>query len=91
MSARRKNLPQEVGFRPTPDFEGAKCTTVGAPEDWFPDPHIGMRQAEMLCRYCDFIPECRAFAINNNITEGVWGGLTPRGRRSARGEEIADD
>jgi|TARA_R110002012_G_scaffold46515_4_gene122871 WhiB family redox-sensing transcriptional regulator len=39
------------------------------------------KQAKSYCFECVVRPECLTFAIYNNMTEGVWGGLTPLQRK----------
>lgn len=31
----------------------------------------------MYCARCDVMPECLKYALDNNITQGLWGGMTP--------------
>jgi len=38
-------------------------------------------KAKSYCFECEVRPECLTFAIYNNMTEGVWGGLTPKQRK----------
>ena len=42
--------------------------------------------AKMICAGCPVRNECAEFAIATHQTDGLWGGLSPRQRRRARGE-----
>jgi WhiB family transcriptional regulator, redox-sensing transcriptional regulator len=45
----------------------------------------GIAQARPVIRVCERCPvkdECLSYALNNEITFGVWGGLTERQRRA---------
>lgn len=47
------------------------------PETFFPDDHVNGSWAEAAISICDGCPikdECLAYAIDNGITYGVWGG-----------------
>lgn len=37
-----------------------------------------------ICATCPVRTRCLQFAINHNITSGIWGGLSPLERRDAR-------
>ncbi|MEU6996890.1 WhiB family transcriptional regulator [Nonomuraea sp. NPDC046570] len=41
-------------------------------------------QAKAVCAGCQVLTECRAFAVRNGESEGIWGGLTPLERRRLR-------
>jgi WhiB family redox-sensing transcriptional regulator len=47
-------------------------------------PRVGesSHRALTLCRECAVVSDCLNFAIENRITEGIWGGMleTPRAR-----------
>jgi WhiB family redox-sensing transcriptional regulator len=64
----------------------AKCRGSDTPDDWFPaelnnthDTHA--QRARRLCRGCPVVQDCLAYALSNNIQDGVWGGTAMRGRR----------
>lgn len=50
------------------------------PEMFFPEPGVGMLDqiatAKEVCSTCPVRMECLAYAIDNRIEYGVWGGLT---------------
>ncbi|HVJ97560.1 MAG TPA: WhiB family transcriptional regulator, partial [Acidimicrobiia bacterium] len=54
--------------------------------DWFPErgQNKALERAKWLCTGCLVRGECLQFAVENNITEGVWGGLSPSDRRTCR-------
>lgn len=61
----------------------ALCRQVD-PELFFPEgdhPVIAARQAKAVCRQCPVQLECLEYALTNNETFGVWGGMTARERR----------
>jgi WhiB family redox-sensing transcriptional regulator len=39
------------------------------------------KKAIEVCSFCEVRPECREYAIENGIFDGVWGGMTPRERQ----------
>lgn len=65
--------------------DAAACATV-QDVDFFPDPAdlAAISAAKALCATCPVAGECLTWAIETNQTEGVWGGHTPRERRSLR-------
>jgi WhiB family redox-sensing transcriptional regulator len=51
------------------------------PELFFPPKGAKPVAAMTLCSGCRNIDRCLAFAVDNNITDGVWGGTTRTERR----------
>lgn len=50
---------------------------------WFPEtfgPNNGV-PAKAICAGCEVRDECLEYAIKNNETDGIWGGLNPRERQ----------
>ena len=48
----------------------------------------GLRQieeAKRICRVCPAHVQCLAWALDNGVADGVWGGTTPEERRVIRG------
>jgi WhiB family redox-sensing transcriptional regulator len=43
-----------------------------------------VKLAQSICASCSVKKECLEFAVDNNMTEGIWGGLTGRQMRSYR-------
>jgi Transcription factor WhiB len=66
------------------------------PPDWFPErgatgwPGSPSDVACAICRRCLVRFECLDYAIRNEITEGVWGGLFGRELRKAQGPRNED-
>lgn len=69
-------------------WEGASCTQVGDHDIFFPDKGGSAADAKRVCRGCplEIRTECLAFALEQHIPEGVFGGLAPRERRKLRRE-----
>jgi len=61
--------------------EEALCPSVD-PHLFFPETTEEAKTAKTLCRGCDVIEECLAYALKNNEQHGVWGGTTPNERKA---------
>lgn len=61
-------------------MDGALCAQVDM-ELFFPPKGGSVRPAIAICKACDVIDECLAFAVEREERFGVWGGLTERARR----------
>jgi WhiB family redox-sensing transcriptional regulator len=46
----------------------------------------GTERAKNLCAGCEHRDVCLAFAVDNQIDHGVWGGVGPRTRRQMRSD-----
>jgi WhiB family transcriptional regulator, redox-sensing transcriptional regulator len=42
---------------------------------FFPDSYSGVKKAKEICTKCPVSEQCLQYAITNDITYGVWGGL----------------
>lgn len=68
-------------------FPNARCDQRNGvdPEMWFlipgPNYQAELTDAMELCTHCDERHKCLMYAIDNNIHEGIWGGLLPNQRR----------
>jgi len=52
---------------------------------WFLDNQTGSyRQVRAICNTCPVQPDCLAYALENRISHGMWGGLNPIQRRQLR-------
>lgn len=51
---------------------------------FFPEHGGGVRQARRVCTHCVVRADCLAFALDNHIEHGVWGGLSERARLRLR-------
>ena len=64
-----------------PSFPEAKCAEVDDLDFFFPDTGVELRKRlprlQELCGSCIHKTACLSFAINNNETDGFWGGMTP--------------
>jgi WhiB family redox-sensing transcriptional regulator len=68
--------------------EDAACRDAD-PELFFPIGTAGpaLRQtgeAKRICRACPAQSQCLAWALDNGVTDGVWGGTTPDERHASR-------
>jgi hypothetical protein len=58
------------------------CVSAASPDTFFPHRGVKPAPAVALCRSgCRNLDKCLAYAVDNNITDGVWGGTTPHERR----------
>lgn len=76
-------------------IERASCRGMDA-EVFFPPMHSTADKqaaARAICAGCPVASECREYAVNNNIREGIWGGMNRRERdaykRKRRNRELA--
>jgi WhiB family redox-sensing transcriptional regulator len=53
---------------------------VGAPVDLFFPKKKGYRRAREMCARCPVLTECRTWALEEQPSAGMWGGLTARER-----------
>lgn len=75
----RQYSPAEVLEIPGTWVTEARCGDN--PELWFSSDAIEKDVARDICRSCPVILQCRNYAIDNGITDGIWGGLDNLGRR----------
>ena len=40
--------------------------------------------AKQICAHCPVAEQCRDFAVDEDLTTGVWGGLSPGERKAYR-------
>src|SRR5262245_16276722 len=60
-------------------------------DDWFPsgrEASAAVKRARAVCQRCAVQRECVAYALDNELVDGVWGGTTPRDRRQLRARGI---
>ncbi len=60
--------------------EQALCAQVD-PEAFFPEKGGTTNPAKRICARCPVLANCLAYALENKIHFGVWGGLSERERR----------
>lgn len=63
--------------------ERASCASVGG-DLWFPEPTSTAHAAKKICSTCPVKRQCLAYALENNETEGIWAGTSPRERQALR-------
>jgi len=65
--------------------EAAACADSPGIE-FFPDPAdvAAISAAKEVCAGCPVADECLSYAIETNQTDGIWGGHTPKERRTIR-------
>lgn len=70
----------------TPWREAAACLEVSEDVTFFPDREdlAAIAKAKAICSTCPVADECLTWAIESNQTEGIWGGHTPKERRTLR-------
>ena len=56
------------------------------PEAFFPETMYAAKDAIAVCQRCPVVDQCLEYAIQNDETSGVWGGVdfTTRGRTSEK-------
>ena len=70
-------------------IDEALCAQVGG-DAWMPDKGGPTRQAKRVCNGHDDTPpcpvreRCLAYALDNDIRDGIWGGTSPGQRRAMR-------
>lgn len=70
----------------SPDFPNAKCVDID-PEVFFPEDNMGKEfnpaiwAAKEICFSCVHRQECADFAIDQEISDGIFGGMTPKERK----------
>ncbi len=55
----------------TPDIQP---TTLGPTGQRY---RIAAQDAILICNTCPVVPDCLIYAIHNNETAGIWGGMPP--------------
>jgi WhiB family redox-sensing transcriptional regulator len=72
------HLPEPIGPRPAWQADALCAEPAYADLAWFPERGQPTAPAKAVCARCLVRAECLAFAVENGITEGVWGGLVGR-------------
>jgi WhiB family redox-sensing transcriptional regulator len=74
-----------------PTFKEAQCAGFAFPDLFFPDTLQELRDVKpmiaMTCKLCVHQVDCLAFAMDNNIKEGIWGGLTSDERKELKAKQ----
>jgi len=58
----------------------ALCPEVGDPEIFFSEARETRARARRVCRLCPVSLQCLEYALENELTYGIWGGLSGRQR-----------
>lgn len=74
-----------------PKFPEAVCSgNLFHPDTWFPESIRNWDQrdaqsavAKSFCKQCVHRVECLQFAVENGISDGIWGGMLPEERNTA--------
>lgn len=61
-------------------MENAKCAGNSSVNFFAEDPH-GAALARKFCEGCKVASECLAYAMDNEIVHGVWGGVSASRRK----------
>lgn len=71
-------------LQPPEWMDGAPCTQAD-PEAWFPESGADTtRHAMRVCAGCPVRSECLEYALENDLTVGIWGGTSAAERRRIR-------
>lgn len=66
-----------------PEFDGSQVCAQADPEEWFPVKGESPARARELCRGCEWVRPCLAYALTHAV-DGVWGATTELQRRELR-------
>lgn len=68
-----------------PSFPYALCANLSDKDYFFPESKRELKERidslKELCSQCPHKAQCLQFAVDNHITEGIWGGTTPDQRQ----------
>lgn len=78
----------DVDLEEQPWEAGALCAQTD-PNAFFPEKGFSSKEAKAICGACPVQEECLAYALENKIRFGIWGGLSERERKRLDSE--ADD
>lgn len=71
-------------FVDLPRFDEAKCAEIEDKDLFFPDNRTQeaerLHQLKAICASCIHSKECLEYALEKQITHGIWGGSTPAER-----------
>lgn len=72
-------------YTPDPWMLDGACADIDNPDIFFDTQPALIKEALALCKSCPVRLMCAEYAINGNIEEGIFGGLTPADRKQIRG------
>lgn len=61
-----------------------RAACKGFDPEWMFADGAEARYAKKVCRGCPVVNDCLAYALDQRIDFGVWGGMTARERRAMR-------
>jgi WhiB family redox-sensing transcriptional regulator len=61
--------------------DDAACVRLATAINFFPERGESAAQAKAICAMCSVRQPCLEFALQHNVSCGVWGGLSGRERR----------
>lgn len=61
-------------------MSSAACTETD-PDSFFPEAGQSTRPAKSVCEVCPVAAQCLEYALANNFTDGIYGGVAARDRR----------
>ena len=83
-------------FVDLPRFDEAKCAEIEDKDLFFPDNRTQeaerLHQLKAICASCIHETECLEYALEKQISYGIWGGSTPADRDTvaiAKGKSVA--
>jgi WhiB family transcriptional regulator, redox-sensing transcriptional regulator len=71
------------------DRAACRGLNVKGVDPFFPELGQGSKQAKAICAGCDVRDTCLAWALDNDVQFGIWGGLSTRERRALTRKRIA--
>ena len=80
MTRARPNQPAEPLAIREAWASQARCSRIQDPEVFFPEPDGSPVPALAVCASCPVRRPCLAFALEQRLTAGVWGGTTAEQR-----------
>ena len=83
------NLIELLGYK-RPDWQKDAACHEHPDVNFFPERGESSAPAKAICAMCLVANECRQYAIDNGIKDGIWGHQSGRDRRTARREANAD-
>lgn len=65
--------------RPPEWMQRALCAEIGG-DEWFPEKGCNGTAAKRICQRCPVQQECRDYAEEHRIADGIWGGVAEKAR-----------
>lgn len=74
----------EAVYEDGEDWRTRSACGMGTAETFHPQYAGAVKAAKLVCRGCDVRTKCLDYALENDIYEGVWGGMSERERRKLK-------